>query len=55
MDLDGVLFDYHHHLMQGGESRKGVVEGVRRLTIRESARLQSFPDTFTFFGRKTTQ
>lgn len=51
-DLDGVLLEYHQKLMQGDRVRKGIVEGVRRLTARESARLQTFPDNFEFVGAK---
>ncbi len=55
VDFDGVLLEYHRYLMAGGKPKSGRVEGVRRLTIRESARLQSFPDTFVFKGPKTAQ
>jgi DNA (cytosine-5)-methyltransferase 1 len=50
IDPEGVLVAYHRYLMQGGTPRSGLVEGVRRLNVRESARLQSFPDNFTFLG-----
>jgi DNA (cytosine-5)-methyltransferase 1 len=55
IDPDGVLLAYHAELMKGGKPRQGQVEGVRRLNLRESARLQSFPDHFTFVGTKTRQ
>ena len=55
IDPDRVLFEYHRHLMNGGTPRSGRVEGVRRLNVRESARLQSFPDDFVFTGSKSTQ
>lgn len=55
LDHDGVLIDYHAYLMDGGHPRSGHVEGVRRLTVRESARLQSFPDDFGFCGERSSQ
>jgi DNA (cytosine-5)-methyltransferase 1 len=50
LDPNGVLLEYHRHLSAGGRPRRGDVPGVRRLTVRESARLQSFPDDFAFLG-----
>ncbi|MCT7983370.1 DNA cytosine methyltransferase [Laspinema sp. A4] len=55
VDRDGILLEYHRYLRKGGRPRSGQVEGVRRLTLRESARLQSFPDQFVFRGPKTAQ
>jgi len=55
IDPSGVLLGYHQHLVSGGTPRSGVVSHVRRLTVRESARLQSFPDDFSFLGKKTHQ
>lgn len=46
---------YHSSLMAGGRPRKGDLDGVRRLTVRESARLQSFPDTFQFGGKQSSR
>ncbi len=54
VDEGGVLREYHHYLMDGGRPRVGEVEGVRRLTARESARIQSFPDSFSFLGAKSS-
>lgn len=55
VDEDGVLLDYHSHLIAGGRVRTGEVRGVRRLTIRESACLQSFPESFEFSGERSAQ
>lgn len=55
VDHDGVLLDYHEHLMSGGRPRSGLVRGVRRLTVKESACLQSFPEDFEFMGQRSAQ
>lgn len=55
LDKKGILRQYHAHLMAGGKPRRGIVEGCRRLTLRESARIQSFPDSFRFTGKKSHQ
>lgn len=52
LDPDGVLRKYHAHLMRGGKPRQGDVEGCARLTVKQSARLQTFPDWFEFVGRR---
>lgn len=54
-DPNGVLVEYHRHLVLGGQPRIGLVDGVRRLTVRESARIQSFPDTFCFYGPQSSR
>ena len=53
LDPQGVLLEYHAELLAGGKVRAGVVPGVRRLTVRESARLQSFNDDFEFIGKQS--
>lgn len=55
VDPLGVLRDYHAHLIAGGAPRSGVVQGVRRLTVQESARLQTFPDSFHFVGKPSAK
>ena len=55
IDTQHVAPGYHAHLKAGGAPRSGIVEGARRLTVRESARLQTFPDDTRFFGSRTEQ
>jgi len=55
IDKDDVLLKYHASLMIGGKSRTGLVAGCRRLTLRECARIQGFPDSFDFIGPKSKQ
>lgn len=55
VDPEGIIQEYHAHLMAGKPPRKGELHGVRRLTVRESARLQSFPDDFAFLGRQSSR
>lgn len=55
LDPKGILKEYHEHLLNGGKPRSGEVEGCKRLTVRESARLQTFPDWFNFTGTKSQQ
>lgn len=45
--------DMHLHLSK--RIRKPVVKGSRFLTVREQARLQSFPDWFQFVGGRVSQ
>ncbi len=53
LDEQGELLAYHRHLQQGGLPYQGEAKLCRRLTVRESARLQSFPDTFEFVGTQS--
>jgi DNA (cytosine-5)-methyltransferase 1 len=55
VDPEGLVSAYHKQLMAGKRPRQGEMEGVRRLTVRESARLQSFPDNFQFSGRQSSR
>lgn len=55
LDPLGVTKEYHAELMAGKRPRTGELSEVRRLTVRESARIQSFPDDFTFLGRQSSR
>ena len=55
VDWNGILIRYHDRLLRGGMPLKGTVKGVRRLSVRESARLQTFPDSFSFSGARSAQ
>jgi DNA (cytosine-5)-methyltransferase 1 len=47
--------EYHRYLLAGGEPRRGVLPGARRLTVLESAILQGFPTDMTFSGPRSAQ
>jgi DNA (cytosine-5)-methyltransferase 1 len=55
VDTLGITKKYHAELLAGKKPRVGEMEGVRRLTVRESARVQSFPDDFIFSGKQSTR
>lgn len=55
VDTLGVVPEYHRHLLSGGKPRRGQVEGARRLTVRESALLQTFPPETSFYGSRSSQ
>jgi DNA (cytosine-5)-methyltransferase 1 len=46
---------YHRHLRLGGEPRVGELPDARRLTVNESAALQTFPPGYEFFGSRSSQ
>lgn len=50
-----VVKQYHAELMAGKRPRRGELKDVRRLTVRESARIQSFPDNFAFVGKQSSR
>lgn len=55
VDQLDVVPPYHNHLREGGLPRSGAMEGGRRLTVEESALLQTFPDWVTFGGSRSSQ
>ncbi len=55
VDEQNLVPSYHKHLYEGGRPRRGVLDGGRRLTIKESALLQSFPKGMSFEGSRSSQ
>ena len=55
LDTLGLAPEYHRHLLDGGSPRGGVLSGARRLTVQESALIQSFPPNFAFRGPRSAQ
>ena len=47
--------DYHRDLMAGNSPRIGTLPGARRLTVIESAIIQTFPPEMVFCGPKSAQ
>ena len=57
VDTLGVVGPYHRELLDGGARcvRSGIVPGARRITVTESAALQSFAPGTRFHGKRSTQ
>jgi DNA (cytosine-5)-methyltransferase 1 len=55
LDTRGLVPDYHRHLSEGGAPRSGTLPGARRLTVKESALIQTFPGDMEFCGPKSAQ
>jgi DNA (cytosine-5)-methyltransferase 1 len=55
LDLENVVPGYHRHLANGGKPRAGELSGARRITVLESAALQSFPKHIKFSGPSSSQ
>jgi DNA (cytosine-5)-methyltransferase 1 len=54
VDTRGVVPAYHRHLAAGGAPREGIVDGARRITVEEAARLQTFADDVQFVGSRAS-
>jgi DNA (cytosine-5)-methyltransferase 1 len=54
-DEQGLVPEYHRHLLAGGEPRTGTLPGARRLTVLESAVIQTFPRDIGFSGPRSSQ
>ncbi len=55
IDIGHVVPSYHKHLMGGGAPRQGQLFNARRLTVMESAALQTFPCGMSFAGSRSSQ
>lgn len=55
VDTLNIAPDYHRHLSGGGRPREGYVPGARRLSVEESALIQTFPADLVFSGSRSSQ
>lgn len=55
LDTEAEVPRYHAHLMRGGKPRGGDLPGGRRLTVEESALLQTFPERVHFAGSRSSR
>ncbi|MFK3777913.1 DNA cytosine methyltransferase [Agrobacterium sp. NPDC089420] len=55
VDTMDVAPEYSAHLMAGGAAREGVVPGARRMTLEETALVQTFPADMWFAGSRSSQ
>jgi len=55
VNLPGSTIDSSGYLYEKGHHKSQTDARLRRLTVRECARLQSFPDWFEFKGSKTSK
>jgi DNA (cytosine-5)-methyltransferase 1 len=51
----GLVPAYHRRLMRGGKPKSGALPGTRRLTVLESAIIQTFPEDTVFVGTRSAQ
>jgi DNA (cytosine-5)-methyltransferase 1 len=49
------VVDYHRRLVNGGRPLRRAPVRMRRITVEEAAALQSFPQSFRFFGTAASQ
>lgn len=55
VDTLDIAPGYTAELLEGGSPRSGPVPGARRLTVKESALLQTFPAGMAFAGSRSSQ
>lgn len=54
-DDHNLVPDYHRYLVAGNPPKTGSLPGARRLTVLESAIIQTFPLEMTFCGTRSAQ
>jgi DNA (cytosine-5)-methyltransferase 1 len=54
-DTLGIAPEYHAHLKAGGTPWEGEVPGARRMSVEESALVQTFPKSMNFAGKRSSQ
>lgn len=54
-DTLNVAPEYHAHLKRGGKPWEGSVPGARRMSVEESAIIQTFPRDMKFAGKRSSQ
>ncbi len=55
IDTQNIAPAYTKHLRDGGYPWQGEVPGARRMTVRESALIQTFPENMEFAGKQSSQ
>ena len=55
IDTEQLVPGYHKHLLLGGRPYQGTLPGARRLTVEESASVQTFPIGTKFAGSRSSQ
>ena len=55
IDTQNIAPDYSAHLLSGGKPWTGIVPGARRMTVQESAMIQTFPKDMVFVGSRSSQ
>lgn len=55
IDTLDIAPSYTKHLLEGGEPWEGEVPGARRMTVEESALVQTFPENFQFSGTNSSR
>lgn len=55
IDVGRYVPPYHFHLLNGGRPRNGYLPEARRITVVESAALQTFPKGMKFAGSRSSQ